>query len=77
MNAPIYDLPEFTDEQLRAALRDVGEEARRAAFAAGRPVMVAREGWLVLLRPDGSEEVVSRIPPSDLRNVASLSSGRP
>jgi hypothetical protein len=33
---------EFTDEQLRAALKRVGQEARRAAFAAGRPVSLSK-----------------------------------
>lgn len=49
---------EFTDEELRAALKRVGDEARRAAFAAGRPVMIAKKGRLVLLYADGSEQFV-------------------
>jgi hypothetical protein len=50
------DEPEFTEEQLRAALKDVGEEARREAFAAGLPIIIAKDGRLVLLYADGSEE---------------------
>lgn len=50
------DPPEFTDEQLRAACQSVGEEARRAAFAVGRPVMILRNGRRILLFADGSEQ---------------------
>jgi len=58
MEGPTCDPPEFTDEQLRAALRSVGETARREAFAAGRSVMIVKGASLVLLHPDGTEEVV-------------------
>lgn len=34
------DEPEFTPEQLDALLQQAGEQARRKAFAAGRPVMI-------------------------------------
>ena len=63
MQPTVSDPPEFTDEELRAALKRVGDEARRAAFAAGRPVMVAKNARLVLLYPDGTEEVVEELPP--------------
>jgi hypothetical protein len=57
------DLAEFTEEQLRAVLKSVGEEARREAFSAGRSVMIARGASLVLLHPDGTEEVVGPLCP--------------
>jgi hypothetical protein len=52
------DGPEFTDEQLRAALERVGRNARAAAFAAGRPVVVIKNDSLVELYPDGSEKIL-------------------
>jgi hypothetical protein len=55
MSAPLDDPPEFTDEQLQAALRRVGEDARREAFGLGRPVMIVRDGRLVLLYENGAE----------------------
>jgi hypothetical protein len=58
MKESIQDPPEFTDDELRAVLKTVGENARRKAFAAGHSVMIARDGKLVLLHPDGTEEVV-------------------
>ena len=51
------DDKEFTDEQLRDALRRVGSEARRAAFAAGRPVVQLKDGKVVWIYPDGTERV--------------------
>jgi hypothetical protein len=59
------DPPEFTDEQLRAALKRVGEVARREAFSAGRSVMIARGASLVLLHPDGTEERVGPLRPDE------------
>jgi hypothetical protein len=52
---------EFTDEQLRAALKRVGRDAREAAFAAGRPVVVIKDGSLVALYGDGTEEVIGPV----------------
>jgi hypothetical protein len=52
------DTLEFTDEQLRAALRRVGRDARQAAFAAGKAVVYVKDGAIVALYPDGTEEVV-------------------
>ena len=63
MEGTLNDPIEFTEEQLHAALHRVGEEARRAAFAAGRPVMVAKNGWLVLQHADGREEIVGAVHP--------------
>jgi len=57
------DLEEFTDEQLQTALERVGREARQAAFAARRSVMVIRDGRLVELHPDGTERILGRLPP--------------
>lgn len=54
---------EFTEEQLRAALRRVGREARQEAFAAGHPVIIVKDKTLVALHPDGTEEVLERLPP--------------
>jgi len=41
------DVLEFTDEQLCAALKQVGSESRQAAFAAGTPVLIVAKtvGW--------------------------------
>jgi hypothetical protein len=52
------DLPEFTDEQLRAALKRVGRDARQEAFAAGQPVFFVKGASIVALHPDGREEVI-------------------
>ncbi|HEY7153022.1 MAG TPA: hypothetical protein VH575_03585 [Gemmataceae bacterium] len=52
------DMPEFTDEQLRAALKRVGRDARQEAFAAGRPVIVIKGNAIVALHPDGREEII-------------------
>jgi hypothetical protein len=52
---------EFTDEQLRAALKRVGREARRRAFAAGQPVVILKGSALVELYPDGTEKVIKEI----------------
>jgi hypothetical protein len=57
-NEANFDPPEFTDEQLRKVLKRVGEEARRRAFAAGRPVTVLEGANLVHIWPDGRREVI-------------------
>lgn len=49
------DLPEPTDEEILAALRHVGETARREAFAAGQPIVFLRDGKIVRQFPDGTE----------------------
>lgn len=54
----VVDDLEFTEEQLRAALRRVGREARQATFAAGQPVVVVKGMTLVALYPDGREEIL-------------------
>ena len=58
MNDSDNDPAEFTEDQLRAALKSVGEEARREAFSAGRSVMIAKEGAPFFSHPDGTEERV-------------------
>ena len=55
------DVPEFTDEQLRAALLRVGKEARERAFAAGLPVVVVQGKALVAMHPDGSVEFLEAL----------------
>lgn len=52
---------EFTDEQLRAALKRMGRDARTAAFSAGRPVIVVKGSSIVALHPDGSEEIIEAL----------------
>lgn len=52
---------EFTDEQLRAALKRMGRDARKAAFSAGQPVIVVKGSSLVALYPDGSEKVIETL----------------
>jgi hypothetical protein len=59
-----HDAQEFTNEQLQAALDRVGAEARRAAFAAGRPVVIYRNRALIALYPDGSERVLKLLGPN-------------
>src|SRR5262249_48001617 len=55
------DEPEFTDEQLRAALKRVGEDARRAAFAGGQPIFIVRDSSLIAVYEDGTERVIERL----------------
>jgi hypothetical protein len=63
MSENLPDTPEFTDEQLREALRRVGQDARRGAFAAGQPVFVIKGTAIVALYPDGTEEIVESLRP--------------
>lgn len=58
MHDAIDDPREFTDEQMHAALRRMGEEARAKAFAIGRPIMIARDGKLFLHFSNGEEKEV-------------------
>ncbi|HVC94263.1 MAG TPA: TIR domain-containing protein [Pirellulales bacterium] len=47
---------EISDEQLRAALPQIGREAREAAFQAGRPVIeLNKKGEAVWIYPDGTQ----------------------
>jgi hypothetical protein len=55
------DAPEFTDEQLRAALRRAGRDARQEAFEAGQAVVYVKGGAIVALHPDGTEEVLETL----------------
>lgn len=61
MHEKVFDAPEFTDEQLRSTLEQVGRDARRAAFAAGQPVFFVRGDTVVALFPDGTENIVGRL----------------
>jgi hypothetical protein len=56
--------PEFSNEQLNAALLQIGQEARPEAFSAGRPVIVLKNEKPVWVYPDGTEQ------PADSRNGA-------
>lgn len=49
--------PDFP-KVLWAACKQVGEEARRKAFAAGLPVTILRDGKLIEQYADGSERVI-------------------
>ena len=55
------DEEEFTDEQLRAALDRMGNEAKRKAFAAGLPVVILKGSDLIALHADGREEILERL----------------
>jgi len=61
MNPNSIDAPEFTDEQLRDALKRVGSAAREAAFSAGRPILIVREGQLVEQHADGTERLLGPV----------------
>lgn len=52
----IDEPPEFTDDELRAALMEIGPEERRKAFDAGLPVMTIENGTFILTYPDGRKE---------------------
>ena len=54
------DEPEFTDDQLRAAVKGVGRDARKAAFAAGRPVFIIKGTSLVAINPTAPKKSLSR-----------------
>jgi hypothetical protein len=43
----VDDPPEFTDEQMREALRRMGEQARTQAFDAGLAVTIVRNGRVI------------------------------
>jgi hypothetical protein len=61
MAETIDDTSEFTDEELRAALKLVGSEAKRKAFAAGRPVLILKGRRIVAVYPDGKEVTIEPI----------------
>lgn len=56
------DGSEFTEEQLRAALKRVGRDARQAAYKVGRPVVIVKGASLVELHPDGTERIIEPLP---------------
>ncbi len=53
-----HETREFSDEQLRGALSQVGETARDIAFQAGQPVVMLNNGQLISVGPDGTERIV-------------------
>lgn len=59
MNEENAEDVEFSEEQLRAALKSVGKEAQKQAFARGLPVFFVKNGSLIALYPDGRETVVN------------------
>jgi hypothetical protein len=59
--------PEFSNEQLNAALTRIGKEARQEAFDAGRPVIILKNDKPTWVYPDGSER------PADSRNGTPVS----
>jgi hypothetical protein len=54
----VNEQAEFSDTQLRAALKRVGEDARSAAFKAGRPVTAFKGQQLIQVFPDGHEVTI-------------------
>jgi hypothetical protein len=58
MSEELAEDMEFTEEQLRAALKRVGREAQQQAFDKGRPVFFVKNGALIARHPDGSETVI-------------------
>lgn len=52
------DQPEFSDEELRAALSRVGREARDTAFSHGQPIVILRDHVLVQVFADGREVIL-------------------
>jgi hypothetical protein len=63
MGLDLSDAPVFTDDQLRALLRRVGQDAHDAAFKAGQSVIVLQGASLVAIHPDGTRRVVENLPP--------------
>lgn len=57
--APSDDLPEFTDDELQAALERMAQAVRREAYAAGQPIVILRGAQFVWQFPDGHEECVA------------------
>ncbi len=49
--SPPVDQPEFSDEQLRAALRAIGAEVRQVAIRNNLPLTVYQGGVVVELNP--------------------------
>ena len=52
------DEPELGHDELRRALPNVGQAAREAAFQAGQPVVILKDGQLVAVSPDGTERAL-------------------
>ena len=52
------DQPEFSDAELRAALAQVGRDARDRAFSHGQPIVILRDHVLVQVFADGRELIL-------------------
>ena len=55
------EAPEFSDEQLRDALKRVGTEAQRISFVAGRPIVYLKGKYLIALHQNGTEQVLKPV----------------
>jgi hypothetical protein len=53
--------PEFSDSQLRDALKRVGRDARQATFDTGMPIIVFKDKQLVQVYSDGREVAVQSL----------------
>ena len=60
MRSEMDDAPEFVAEVLEPALKHMGEDACKASFAAGLPVVFIRGEALVALYGDGREEILGQ-----------------
>jgi hypothetical protein len=60
------DQPEFSDNELRAALKRAGQTARRATFETGRPIVVYRDNQLIGVYQDGHQVILSVDVPADV-----------
>lgn len=54
----IVEVAEFTDKQLRDALKQIGIRAKQSAFEKHRPIFVFRDGHLIALHRDGSTNLI-------------------
>lgn len=55
MSTDAGEQSEFTDAELKEALKRVGEDARHAAFQSGHPIAFLKDGKLFQAFPDGRE----------------------
>lgn len=58
----VIDKPEFSDDELRAALKRMGTEVRRATKAAHRPIIVFKNGTIVAIDAKGKETIIEPLP---------------
>ena len=57
----IAAVPEFTDQELRDALKRVGSDEHRALFNAGQPIVFLQGQNLIARYKDGREVVLKRV----------------